>query len=409
MVEAGIKEVNLNKMDIEKLILGANNISNNIIRIKEQDYDRRKSKKENFNFFSAIVSGKNDKQHIEKYHSNVIGYFLNPTASHDFGTLFLKKFITILSGKGVTNLPGEQEVEKLELERERQTSAGRFIDISLELGRHWIVFIENKIMSGEQTDQMKDYCGFAEGNYENKLGIYLTLEGDEPGSTNTQERHDDLICMSYSDIIKWLEICCDDKEVKEHPHVLSALKQYIIIIKNLLNMMKEDKKAILEYLVENKKETVDLVKHFRILKDSILELIKEVRNKFFVDLVGNLKKKNADAIDYPKIKIHPGDPVWTGDFDNSFGLGFQIIGKDDRPFNYGGGGSEYCGNAIYINEINAHYADGIDQANVILLEYYGNEEKWNAIVNSTVDKIIEEVKNEVLEKYRSSLVISQLN
>jgi len=48
----------------------------------------RSKNKENFNFFTALVNGKNTKEHIEKYHSNFIGYLLNPKENHDFGSFF---------------------------------------------------------------------------------------------------------------------------------------------------------------------------------------------------------------------------------------------------------------------------------------------------------------------------------
>ena len=387
-------------MDIEHLISTASNIGKGITEIRDKHYEERKQKKENFNFFAAIVSGKNDKQHIEKYHSNFIAYLLNSEASHDFGNLFLQYFFELLKNPpfNVNKLPIELP---LTVEREKLTNEGRFIDISLEVGKEWIIFIENKVWSEEGTDQMKDYCEFANNKYANKVGIYLTLKGESPVSINPISNSGiRVICLSYKDIIKWLKSCCQDVEVNKHPHILSALKQYITVIENILHTMKEDTEAIIEYLKSNEVSTELILTNRRILNDAIWLLTKEIRDKFLADLTNAVDIKIEEAQSIPsliKVRIHQGDYLFSGDEDKSFGLGFQIL-KNNELFSYEGGGYGGSGNGIKINGKYAHCEDDIDRGNAELLRTYKYETEWSRLVSSTADEIIREIIVNVIPK-----------
>jgi len=390
-------------MDIETLISHSANIGSEISKLQMENYEGRKERKGNFNFFSAIVSGKNDKQHIEKYHSNFIAYLLDTKASHDFGDLFLKYFFKELEKEpfGIKNLPYD---EVLIIERERPTTYGRYIDISLELGKEWIVFIENKIRSGEQPEQMNDYYNFAKGNYSKGIGIYLTLNGDDPGSISEKSDQDDgftIISLSYNKVQIWIEQCCQDIEIKKHQHILNALEQYINVIKINLKTMNEDTRTIIEFLKENKDKTEIIIKNRRILNESVIELVKEIRENFLECLqteVNERKEKHNSIPDNLGIHIRMGDYVFSGDENHSFGMGFEIT-KDEGRFNYGSGSHGECGNAIHIQGINVHEDDGIEKGNAILFMAYKNPDEWKSIINATADKLFEEIETKVLPKY----------
>ena len=83
-------------IDVDGIISVAVGFSNKIKEVKDAGYNFRKGSKQNFNFFSAIVTSNDEKEHLEKYHSNFIGYLLNPKASHDCESLFLKSFFDSL-------------------------------------------------------------------------------------------------------------------------------------------------------------------------------------------------------------------------------------------------------------------------------------------------------------------------
>jgi hypothetical protein len=188
---------------------------------------------------------------------------------------------------------------------------------------------------------------------------------------------------------------------------LSALKQYIETIKIILNIMKEDTKAIIDCLLQHKAETKNIVINQRALNDSIMELVIEVRKKFRDDLMNELiqrKENNKDIPETLKIIIHQGDYLFSGVEERSYGLYFVIEINNELFYynNSGEGAYGGCGNGIQINNINAHYGDGIDQTNGLLVNAYETAEEWTKIVKSSADKILEEVMKVVREKFDSN-------
>ncbi len=385
-------------MDAEELLTSATDILSGISKINSEQYKQRIDKKENFNFFSAIVSGKNDRQHIEKYHSNFIGYLLDPKSSHDFGGLFLKLFFKELR-KAPFNIDNFPDENSLTFEREKLTSEGRLIDIALEEKGEWLVFIENKIRSGELKGQIKDYCSFAENNYKNSIGIYLTLDGSIPLSIdpikNTSTK---IICMSYLRIIQWLKICSQHHKVAKHPHVVNALNQYIAVINQILKNMEVDKNNIIEYLKINKDKTAKLIAGRFELAEALDDLTIIVRDKFREDLSRRLNERKVTEMIPAELKIEISQGAYFVSKGECYGLGLEIK-KGEEKFHYGGKGFQGYGNGIHINGIDAH--NEIDLANEVLFRVYDNSEEWNKLIDSTSDQIMEEIKFKVLPKFNS--------
>lgn len=241
--------------------------------------------------------------------------------------------------------------------------------------------------------QVKDYYDYAKIKFKNVIGIYLTLNGDKPNSIEDEK----IICLSYNKIIEWVESCIDDSEVKKYPHIVSALQQYISILKNLLKNMKEETKQTIYYLKQNKEASIKIVENISIINDSIYELVKEVRNAFVVEINKELQTiRENEKNRIPQnitIEIFQGDYIYTGS-NNSYGLGFQVKYNNDY-FKYGGEGFGGWGNGIYLNELNAH--EYIDKSNSILLESYQTE-NWLKIVKEAANEIISEIIIKVIPK-----------
>lgn len=179
--------------------------------IVETDWHKRSTEKLDFNFFTALVSGKYAKEHIEKYHSNFIAYLLDTSGSHGFGEQFLAVFLNQL-GIVLPTLKG------IVIEREHSTHNGRFIDIVLKQNNEIPLFIENKVGSSELFDQMKDYFEYA-CKFNNQFGIYLSLNGSPP--TSIFSNHPSLRCVSYHQIRSWLLSCRDSISMPSHiDHIL---------------------------------------------------------------------------------------------------------------------------------------------------------------------------------------------
>lgn len=341
------------KISIDSILSVAVDFSNAIRKIKEANSNFRKGSKQDFNFFSAIVSGKHSQEHYEKYHSNFIAYLLNPKETHNCDSIFLKLFLEEIKkksderdiDKSDKNFAGFEEDEKqlLQVSIEREKLVNGNIDIAIESKNKWIIFIENKIESFEATNQVKDYCDWAENNNKEWLGIFLTKDGDPPNSMKDHKHKNKVICLSYKkDIISWLENCCTNKKLIYYPHIISALIQYINIINKNLNIM--DSTVIAEsknFMRNHKKDAAQLAEHFSDLKQGLDAYIAEVRADFLKELKDKLEKRLT------------GEGIENIDLNcNYVGVKFDITFTQEYPSFDEGGGRGLCWGfhpAVYSN------------------------------------------------------------
>lgn len=280
-------------------------LANEIEKIKSYFKALRKGGKQGFNLFSAIVSGKHEREHIEMYHSNILGYLLDPIGSHDCDDFFLKMlFKTIINDKirdDPSALRLKDNFSNFKLEREKRTDENRSIDIFLSSSNEWVIFIENKIYSGELENQFLDYCNYAKSNFNNGLGIYLTLNGDSPPSIEKNSVDTEkfiTINLSYREIILWLEACCKDGMLIYTPHVISSIVQYINSLKKILHIMEDSEKEKVEsYLLENTEKAIAIYENLDAVNSAIKDFVKKIRHEFLVKLATELKEKFKDLAD----------------------------------------------------------------------------------------------------------------
>lgn len=389
-------------------------ITNEIESIVLKYNQIKKDKKLNFNFFSAIVSGKNSREHIEMYHSNIISYFLNPNGNHDCDSFFLKEFIRYLNTKTKQNEIEltDSEINSLKSEREKMIDSGRFIDISLvsKNTKKWIIFIENKFRSNELENQFSDYCLYAEKNYENGICIFLSLSGYKPNSLNANNiinnpkfKH---FYLSYNDIINWLEDCLDSDFLKNELKITDAIKQYIESLKKTLNIMENVvQNEIVKMLNENLEKASLIYRNIDLLQSSIVSLIEKKRadliemiyhnleneikkldfikiqnidfnNKSFSLLINNINIEMNISQSYPDFDEH-GKGLWIGFYKNG-----KALSKLGLQYN------NWSGIHIDINgEIINDYTD-CEVTNEYLLS--NNKDRFNE-VSSYIEKFIMDI------------------
>ena len=119
---------------------------------------------------------------------------------------------------------------------------GRRMDIYLE-SDDMIVCIENKIFSGDQFEQLKDYWNYInkqKNNRQKPYIIYLTLNGKKPSENSVFPsdwkeliKNKKAYCLSYSQIENWLKSCVRLKtNIDESEKLL--LDQYLDSIQYLI-------------------------------------------------------------------------------------------------------------------------------------------------------------------------------
>ncbi len=135
-----------------------------------------------FNIFDALRI-----EHVEIRHSNFLAWLLDPAESHRQGSLFLKAILMDLFKTAREN-GFDCPVSPIELDGEELRGVEircewRNIDLLIRCNEPpFVVAIENKIKSGEHSDQLGRYRETVVAEFGTVTGMYvfLTVEGDEP-------------------------------------------------------------------------------------------------------------------------------------------------------------------------------------------------------------------------------------
>jgi hypothetical protein len=421
-VASEISKIKLNRIELVKQSLRVSScLAKEIKRIKQETLVEKHESKSNFNLFYAVTR---TSPHREDYHSNFISYLLNPQDNydgdstkpgHDFGPLFLSTFMDLIYEKmgDRLNFIHEKDLKYVEVTRERFLNK----DISIHYKKEWGIFIENKTPYGKEDDhegQLKQYCEDYKGRFIEKwIGIYLTPEGKEPTHKNGVEKYLEskkLICLSYEDIIMWIQECSTNSELIKYPQIRSSLNQYVDVVnsKILQKMENREIKEVCKYLDENLEQAALIVSNM----DSIRQVIEEYANQVRREFAEALSKKIVDGplqiegatleddlfcIKFKRLKLN-----LVNDNDEE-GLYVAIYDMDDNIINIGleDGWSEYLMLAEDIFD-NEHFGMGIEY----LIANKNNWDYSSAInhVKNILDKVQrkEQWFDDVSKKIRST-------
>lgn len=148
-----------------------------------------------FNIFDAL-----DIARVEIRHSNFLAWLLTPSESHGQGDLFLKSLLmdvlrrarqqNVLPPLSLVELDGA-DLQGIDVRRE-----WRNIDLLIACEEpSFVVAIENKVDSGEHSDQLQRYENIVAHEFPGRraLFVFLTPEGDEASD-------DDWVSFSYGEL-----------------------------------------------------------------------------------------------------------------------------------------------------------------------------------------------------------------
>ncbi len=173
-----------------------------------------------FNIFEAIGA-----VWQELRHSDFLAFLLDPQQNHGLGDAFLKRLLQrILVDVERSTIPVSPidldvwSLDEIFVRREWQN-----IDILLEDETHQLaIIIENKIGTGEHSDQLERYyqqVRHQHPNWKNIFGLYLTPAGDEPS-------HKAYLPISYELVCTLLENLASSRASTLGTDVLTAIKHY---------------------------------------------------------------------------------------------------------------------------------------------------------------------------------------
>lgn len=235
-------------MELNRLNKLLNEISKIVAKNEAQQEEKRR-RGENFNIFS--VMGLQTKE--VRLHSAFLAELLNPQGDHGLGDKFLVAFL-----EKVLNNNSSIDTESAEVFKEcnigqisEDGKSGGQIDILIRDKNNNSIIIENKINAEDQEYQLLRYHNYAYKNKLHNVLVYLTKEGKDAREYSTGGEKLDYTRISYQDdIIPWLEYC--EQIAVRFPLVRETIHQYIINLKDILNIMNENyKEDLLPLMLEH--------------------------------------------------------------------------------------------------------------------------------------------------------------
>ena len=318
---------------MEKLSNLLNMVSEVIQKEKTQKEEKQK-RGEYFNIFSVLRLEAKE----VRLHSAFLAELLNPKGSHGLGKQFLELFLNMVVRKNKENFYFEIENAKVHVEyyigiiSEDKKSGGR-IDLLIEDGKGNAIIIENKINAGDQEYQLLRYNNFAKDKYKSNYKLlYLTKDGGEASEYSTGKENFKYQCISYrNNILPWLE-CCEQAAVR-HPLIRETIHQYIINLKEILNIMeKNTQDSLFDRIVENKEYILSVL----FLKDNLVEIqCKMWKNVFIKQICNAVAKDNEMEIQYYG---HPWSTQYMGVSFKKWkyvSVSFEFLSNGFKNFIYG--------------------------------------------------------------------------
>ncbi|BAY97520.1 hypothetical protein NIES37_14620 [Tolypothrix tenuis PCC 7101] len=196
--------------------------------VDNEELEELESKLAQFNIFEAIGVVRQ-----EIRHSNFLAFLLNPSQNHRLDDIFLKRFLKRVLLE--TEKPKDEkyanisavdidiaDLKDAEVRREWQN-----IDILIQSPRHQLVCaIENKVDSGEHSNQLERYREIIENEYRHyrKILIYLTPKGEQPSDENWR-------IYKYSNVVEILDSISNNYKSTLGTDVYTLITHYSTLIR----------------------------------------------------------------------------------------------------------------------------------------------------------------------------------
>ena len=161
----------------------------------------------------------------EEFHSNFLGWLLGPNNNHGVGDYFLKKFLRRVgtSSESIESVDWTPAESQREWPNEVDGQPGYLDILIVNESTGFLCAIENKIWSGEHSEQLTRYRKALKERYPNydRHYIFLSPKGTLPYQKVEQKYWKP---MNYTTILELVEQTIDDTEVRED--VSAFLRQY---------------------------------------------------------------------------------------------------------------------------------------------------------------------------------------
>lgn len=294
---------------------------------EDGDFEYLESLVSQFNIFEAIGAVRQ-----ELRHSELLAFLLDPNENHGLGDSFLRRFLQkAIANATASTLPISPvdldvwDLDDVDIRREWKN-----IDILILDARHRLaVIIENKIDSGEHSDQLARYWRIVEQEFSGYriIGLFLT-----PERTNENRPTDSrYIAIDYVLVSDVVDRFLKSRSSTIGPDVQTVLRHYVEMLRR--HIVSDPKIAELcQQLYRKHRRAFDLVFAHRpdtggALARVVLEnLIRERGDLVIDDSIKTYLRFAPKVWDRPKLRSGTG---WTK---TGRTLLFEIVFQADKIF-----------------------------------------------------------------------------
>ena len=237
--------------------------------VNNQDLDELTSLLDQFNIFVAMGAVRQ-----ELRHSDFLAFLLDPTAGHGLGDAFLSRFL-MRAVHGSVGPVGVIDIHVADLGGATVLREWRHIDILVhdEVSR-LVCVIENKIGTGEHSDQLRRYRETVEAAYPDLRPVLLFLTPDgEPPSDDTY------IAVSYSLVRDVVDDVRSHYGSRLGPDVATMLQHYSEMIGRYI-VSDSDVATLCKQIYFKHKRALDLIyEHRPDIASELAEVLKRLREE----------------------------------------------------------------------------------------------------------------------------------
>lgn len=259
-----------------------------------------------FNIFETILR----RTRAEERHSNFLAFLLDPNGTHGLGTEFLSRFVVeALKAMRPESRPVSlsemvlTDFGNCHVHREHNQIDVVCINRTLR----FVLAIENKVGSGEHSDQLRRYRSFLEGQYRDyrRVLAYLTPDNEAPSD-------EDWAPVGYGEVLSIVESLADRHKERLEQAVFICLDHYARMLRR--NIVSDDKleeiaravyrrhKAALDFIFEKRPDDQLEIGEFAAdlaSRDERVEVVRRTKAyiNFFPKAWRNIPAFNATPIE----------------------------------------------------------------------------------------------------------------
>ncbi len=231
--------------------------------------------------------------HYENVWSNILGFYLNPNASHGFGDMLLKIFLNLIK---IENNIGK--IQKVNIKREYKTEKNNRLDIVV-VTDSFVLGIENKVNASLYND-LKDYAHAIEKLANRKPSYKIVLSKYRSSCDNG------FINVLYSDLINQLPESIRNETQNKYQILF---KDFIETIENEINENPmNNNPELVKFFTENHTEIADLLAYSNHMNDYVFKKLqsihRELRLKFNVKKEQDCFSQNGNYLSCLYFKVN---------------------------------------------------------------------------------------------------------